>query len=534
MAERRGHSTPSQAAPRTSATLESGSVLAGRFMLGTLLGAGGMATVYQAWDQVRHVPCAVKVLSDSLSRDEESRARFSREAEAAMSLVHERIVEVYGCGEDGGRQYIAMEYVPGGTLRELLARRGPLPEAEALRIAAEVADALAYAHARGLVHRDVKPHNILLTSSGHVKVADFGIARALDAARLTRTGSVVGSAHYIAPEQARGDAVGPAADQYALGIVLFELLSGCVPYDGEVPVAIALRHLHEPVPDLAAVRPGVTPEVAEIVRRLLAKSPSDRYPSVEEAAGAMRRAGAALPPDGNATAILPAMGEAGQGRSDARSTEQMAAANPLSGTRPGETASVAPRRRAGTVAAWVRGFVIVIAAGCAAVLAAAGYRGAWLAAHTAVPSLAGHTVQEAAREVVPLQLGVIVTAERQDAHLPVGTILAQDPPPGRDVLKGVVIQLTVSQGSGLVPDLRGLPASGAIRMLEGAGLRLGAVAYAYDAELPAGYVISQIQPGGTRLDPNGGVDVVVSAGPSPTSSGAPSDATIPDSGSANK
>ncbi|HLJ58565.1 MAG TPA: protein kinase [bacterium] len=523
--------TPGQPLDPPPTASDAGPVLAGRFALGKPLGSGGMATVYQAWDQARGVACAVKVLSDSLSRDEEFRTRFSREAEAVMSLAHERIVVVYGYGDDGPRQYIAMEYVPGGTVREMLVRRGPLPEAEALRIAAEVADALAYAHGRGFVHRDVKPHNILLTADGHVKVADFGIARTLDGTKLTRTGSLVGSAHYIAPEQARGDPAGPAADQYALGVVLFELLAGRVPFDGAAPVAVALRHLHDPVPDLAAIRPGVSPATLAIVCRLLAKSPEDRYPSAEAAAEALRTAS-----DGGATAVLPASRDAEGSAGDASSTARVATAPPSNETiqlpppaeaRPVHSAltdtavraeaaqearRAAARRRVGTAVVWMRAAVIVLAAAGAIALATTGYRGAWLAAHATVPALIGRTVQDAAREVVPLQLGVIVTAQRQDAHLPVGVIVAQDPPAGREVLKGVVLQLTVSQGSGIVPDLNGLPVSGAARLLEGAGLRLGAVSYTRDDQFAAGDVIHQFQSAGTHLDPNGAVDVLVSAG----------------------
>ncbi|HYM70952.1 MAG TPA: protein kinase [bacterium] len=554
MTETRGQplDPPPGAAPTTS---EAGPVLAGRFVLGAPLGSGGMATVYHAWDRTRGVACAVKILSDSLSRDEEFRTRFSREAEAVMSLAHERIVVVYGYGDDGPRQYIAMEYVPGGTVREMLARRGPLPEAEALQLAAEIADALAYAHGRGFVHRDVKPHNILLTADGHVKVADFGIARTLDGTKLTRTGSLVGSAHYVAPEQARGDPAGPAADQYALGVLLFELLAGRVPFDGEAPVAVALRHLHDPVPDLPAMRPGVSSVTVEIVRRLLAKSPEDRYPSAEAAAGALRRAAAVLASDGGATAVLPVSRDADASGGDASATARVATAPPSNETvqmpppveaRPAHSASTdtavraeaakdarraATRRRVSTAAVWMRATVIVVAAAGAVALAATGYRGAWLAAHTTVPALTGRTVQDAAREVVPLNLGVIVTAQRQDAHLPVGVIVAQDPPAGSEVLKGVVLQLTVSQGSGIVPDLYGLPVSGAARLLEGAGLRLGAVSYTRDDQIAAGDVIHQFQSAGTHLEPNGAVDVLVSAGPPQSVPNTPSEVPASETGS---
>jgi len=489
-----------------------------------------MATVYRAWDRAREATCAVKVLDDLLSRDDEFRRRFRREAAAAMSLAHERIVRVDDCGDDGPRQFIVMEYVPGGTLRDRVRRDGPLPEADALRIAAEVADALAYAHSRGVVHRDIKPHNVLLTEDGHVKVADFGIARVLDGTRLTRTGSLVGSAHYLAPEQARGDPAGPAVDQYALGVVLFEVLAGRVPFDGDAPVAIALKHLHESPPDLAAARAGLSSATVDIVRRLLEKAPEARFPSAGAAADALRRSGAAPRDD---TALLlapPAAGPAAEGSTarlapsgSPRTARMRVTRDALPGSEGSDTAvrpgaipdtglgEVPPRRRSRR-GAWARTAIAAAIGVCVVVVAAAGYRGAWLAAHAAVPLLTGRTVQEAGQDVLRLQLGVVVTSQRQDPGAPVGVILAQDPPAGSEVVKGSVIQLTVSQGSGLIPDLGGQPVSQAARMLEVAGLRLGAVSYSHDDRVPAGDVIAQFQPAGTHLDPNGGVDVLVSTG----------------------
>jgi hypothetical protein len=529
------NAAPDSLSPWTAADpADGGPVLGGRFVLGALAGRGGMGAVYHAWDRVRGTPCAVKVLADALAHDEELRARFRREAEAVMRLDHERIVRVHACGETGSRQFIAMEYVPGGTLRQLLADRGPLPERPALRIALEIAEALAYAHERGIVHRDVKPQNVLLTVDGHAKVADFGIARTADATRLTRTGSVFGSTHYIAPEQVRGDAAGTAADQYALGVVLYEALAGRVPFDGEVPVAIALRHVHDPVPNLAAVRPDVSQPTLEIVARLLAKAPAGRYPSAEAAAEALRGALGALPDGpGQEEPADTAVPSREPDTQQAQTHGLVAAPDDAGETQARPAATDTRRGRRGRVAAasmWAAGIVAAVAA---SVALAAGYRGAWLAAHTTVPVLTGLTMQQAAREAVPLQLGVIVTGQRQDPHLPVGAIVDQDPPAGQQVLKGVVVQLTVSEGSGTVPDLRGIPVSGAARVLEGAGLRLGAVTYAHDNQVAAGYVMSQAQRAGTHLPANGGVDVVVSAGPNQPPAGVPQ-APVPESGSANK
>jgi len=486
-----------------------------------------MAAVYRAWDREAGRPCAVKVLGDLLSRDEEFRRRFRREAEAVTGLTHSRIVAVYGWGEADPHHYIAMEYVPGGTLHDLLRRRGRLPEAEALRIASEVADALAYAHDRDVIHRDIKPQNVLLTERGHVKVADFGIARTLDAAtNLTRTGTVMGSAHYISPEQARGDPAGPASDQYSLGVVLYELLSGQVPFSGEAPVSIALKHLHEPPPDLRRIRPDLSPATVTLVERLLGKDPDGRYPSAAYLAADLRRlvaemAGRSAAPDD--TRALPASRSRARPADPQATTRLPAAAAGRSGgtavlssvpaavTDTGRLPAVPGRRAAQPI--WMRITLSGVVALCLVALAAAAYRATWIGTHVAVPSLIGRSIADVGKVVLPLQLGVMITAQRQDPRAAVGVILSQDPPPGQRVRKGSVLRLTVSQGSGVVPTLLRLPVSQSVKQLETAGLRLGSVSYTSDDQAPSGTIIHQFQAPGTHLPPNGAVDVLVSQGP---------------------
>jgi len=538
-----GHGTPRPG--RDPASALTADVLDGRFELQAPLGSGGMAAVYLSWDRQGGRACAVKVLADVLARDEEFRRRFRHEAASAGGLTHPRIVTVYGWGQDGLRQFIAMEYVGGGTLRERLQRARRLAEGEAVRLAAEAADALAYAHARHVVHRDIKPHNILLTEDGHVKVADFGIALTLDATSLTRTGTVMGSAPYLSPEQARGEAAGPASDQYALGIVLYEMLAGRPPFGGEAPVAVALKHLHEAVPDVRAVRPDVSPAAAAVVARLLAKAPADRYPDAAAAAAELHRLAASLPrsaaPSHNGgTAGAPALSGDATRRLDAAAA--IGAAAPAGTDGLGATGVLAPdassqtRRaplpgaaalpdRAGSpdtaqirlpgsrrYAVAARAAVVAVCVAFGATVLGAAYHAAWTAAHVAVPSLVGHTVAYAGQTAQVLRLGVLVTAERQDPTAPVGMVLAQDPPAGTQAAKGTVINLTVSQGSGVVPDLTGETVTQATGILEGVGLRLGRVSYSPDDRVAAGRVIYQFQAAGTHLGPNGGVDVLVSQG----------------------
>jgi serine/threonine-protein kinase len=264
-------------------------VLGGRYRLGERIARGGMGSVYRAVDENLGRQVAVKVLRRELADDPTFLERFRREARAAAALSHPGVAGVYDYGELGGSAFIVMELVEGETLAERIAATGRLPFAEAFAIGEQVARALAAAHAHGLVHRDVKPANVLLGPGG-AKVTDFGIAKAATSATLTRTGMVLGSANYVAPEQAQGDDVGPAADQYSLGCVLFEAVTGRTPYTGANPVAIATQHVSSPVPDPRADLPDLPAPAADLIRRALAKHPADRFPSATALAEALSTA----------------------------------------------------------------------------------------------------------------------------------------------------------------------------------------------------------------------------------------------------
>ncbi|HXH96405.1 MAG TPA: serine/threonine-protein kinase, partial [Gaiellaceae bacterium] len=266
-----------------------GEVISGRYELEELLGSGGMSSVFLARDRLldRHV--ALKVLHARYSDDDEHVARFRREARTVARLSHPHIVTVIDRGVDEGRQFIVFEYVQGENLKELVRRSGPLPAQRAVALGLAVAEGLAFAHAQGLVHRDVKPQNILLNEEGEVKVTDFGIARSLDVDRgLTQAGTVLGTSEYISPEQASGGVVTPATDVYSLGVVLWELLTGVVPFSGDSFMAVALRHVNEQPPRLLDVRPDAPPRLAAAVDRALAKSPADRLPSMQAFAQELR------------------------------------------------------------------------------------------------------------------------------------------------------------------------------------------------------------------------------------------------------
>jgi eukaryotic-like serine/threonine-protein kinase len=287
-----------------------GDLIADRYELEELVGTGGMSSVFRAHDRQLERRVAIKILHQHYADDPEYLERFRREARAVARLSHPNIVTVIDRGDDDGRQYIVFEHVEGENLKELVLRTGRLPVRRALELALAVADGLAFAHDHGLVHRDVKPQNVLLSNEGEVKVTDFGIARSLYVEHgVTQTGTVLGTGEYLAPEQAGGKPVSPATDVYSLGVVLWELLAGDVPFVGENFVAVALRHVNEPPPSIRERRPDVSPRLDAAVERALAKDPARRFPSMAAFAQELRAClaeadGEAPPPAGDADLTL--------------------------------------------------------------------------------------------------------------------------------------------------------------------------------------------------------------------------------------
>ena len=299
--------------------LEPGRVLGGRYRLGRELARGGMGTVWQADDPLLSRQIAVKTLDPLLAVDEALRARFRREAIAAAAVTHPNIVATYDTGEDDGVAYIVMELVDGVTLRELIDERGTLPVARAADIAFQVADALSVAHARGLVHRDVKPGNVLVQPDGRVKVTDFGIAKAADSGgeALTRSGMVVGTARYLAPEQVEGRAVDERVDVYSLGLVLYEMLCGKPPFEADTDIATAVARLTAPPRPISIDRPGLPPGLVDVLDRSLARDPEERWPSAaafRDALGPFRDAVDSIPVDPTIPVRLPPRPPARPGR----------------------------------------------------------------------------------------------------------------------------------------------------------------------------------------------------------------------------
>ncbi len=257
-------------------------MIANRYLIAKDLGHGGMADVYLAMDTVLNREVAIKLLRGELCADPVSLLRFQREANAASALTHPNIVEIYDVGEFEGRQYIVMEYVRGKTLKQLIASRGALDTQEAITIMKQLVDAVREAHSHGIIHRDIKPQNVLIKDDGTIKITDFGIALAEDAVQLTQTDSVMGSVHYLAPEVARGETASEQSDIYSLGICLYELLCGDVPFHGESPIQIAMKHMEEEVPFVRDLNPAVPQSVENVIIKATAKNKAYRYHSAAE------------------------------------------------------------------------------------------------------------------------------------------------------------------------------------------------------------------------------------------------------------
>jgi predicted Ser/Thr protein kinase len=297
-----------------------GELIAGRYELEELVGSGGMSSVYCARDRLLERKVALKILHEQFTSDDSYVERFRREARSVAQLAHPNIVTVIDRGEQDGRQFIVFEYVDGENLKALVDREGPLDVRDAIELTLQITRGLAFAHEQGLVHRDVKPQNVLIDSDGRAKVTDFGIAHAVDVDGMTITGTIMGTSNYIAPEQARGHPVDEQTDVYSLGCVLYELLAGEVPFEGDTFVAVAMKHVNDPAPSVRELRPDVTPRLDRAIQRAMAKDHHERFQSMDEFAAELEACYAEL--DGGvegATVVVPPRSSAPARRRPARS-----------------------------------------------------------------------------------------------------------------------------------------------------------------------------------------------------------------------
>jgi serine/threonine-protein kinase len=491
-------------------------VFNGRYELHRRLGRGGMAEVYLARDQLLDRPVAVKVLFPEFATDPSFVERFRREATAAANLNHPNIVGVYDWGEADNTYFIVMEYVDGRTLAEILRTEGPLHPDRVADVGADVAAALGFAHRNGVVHRDVKPGNVIVTSTGLVKVADFGIARAITASSeddLTQVGQVMGTAAYFSPEQARGESVDPRSDIYSLGVVLYELATGKPPFSGDSPVAIAYKHVHEsPVPprhhDVSMPQP-----LEAIILKTLAKNPANRYPSAEDLRADLRRFREgnrilaepvmAPPADPGATGVLPATAAVGATAPATATVEEYY-----------EEDEDEPRRSGVFLAALI--VLLLLLAGMLFLLARAlglGEDDDPEPATVEVTRVIGMPVEDA----VDLLEGdgfEVDTIEEPNEDFDAGIVFDQNPVGGFKAEEGSTVTLKVSAGAELVPvpDVIGSQIDDARRLLSGEGFTVREEPIPSE-DIPVGEVVDQNPAGGAEAPRGSEVVLQVSSGP---------------------
>ncbi len=463
-----------------------GRVLAGRYRVESLLGTGGMGEVYRAQDLTLERPVAVKMLRAEFANDQEFIRRFRQEATAAASLSNPHIVGVFDVGEDEGEHYIVMELVDGRTLKDEIRQQGRLALPLVLTISQAVASALVAAHAKKVVHRDVKPENILLTARGEIKVADFGIAKAASSQTLIHTKSIVGSAHYISPEQARGGFIDEKSDLYSLGAIMYEMLTGRPPFDGPSPIAVALRHIHDDPAPVRKLRPDVPRPVEAIVMRLLAKAPEERPTSAQTLAALSQ----ALQAAGGPVRLAALVAE----------SDQLA-----------PTIAVAkdPRRRRRIPWGWLIPAVVLVAIVAGGFMALA----AWVNAPVVrVPNVVSKPLATAMAALQASHLTGQVSG-RQLSQYAAGDVVSMLPAAGGQVKEGRVIELVVSSGRQQVsvPNLIQEPLHVAYSDLVAAGLKLGHITYVPSLDL-SGTVVSQSPGPGSKLAEGTPVALQVSKG----------------------
>src|SRR3954467_2280475 len=456
-------------------------VVDGRYRITHRIGSGGMADVYCAQDAQLGRDVAIKVLHRRFARDREFVERFRREASAAAGLQHPNVVSVFDRGEYDGTYYIAMEYLPGKTLKEVIREEAPLDQLRAIDYAIQILQAAAFAHRRGVIHRDFKPHNVMVGPDGRLKVTDFGIARA-GASEMTETGSIMGTAQYLSPEQAQGQRVGAQSDLYSIGVVLYEMLTGRVPFTGESAVSIALKHVSEEPAPLRTLRPDVHPRLEQAVGRALLKDPAQRYGSADEFIAALEQARTAIASgdnSGGTSTFVPVV--------------------------PPEDPDVRGRR-------WP--FVVLALVLLGLALAAALLHPWSNTEQVTVPRVVGRPVAAATAQLE--RDGFKVTTHGVNSSVKPGTVVSQDPTALTTADKGSTVSLAVSNGpgQGLVPDVKNLPRKNAIQALNDAGFRV-----AEDPQpsltVPKGLAIKTSPPANKLVQKNTEVRLFISSGPPP-------------------
>jgi len=448
------------------------SLVDGRYRLLQRLGSGGMADVFMAHDEQLGRRVALKLLYSRFAEDDQFVERFRREASAAAGLSHPNVVQVYDRGEWDGTYYIAMELLAGRTLKQVVTQDGPLPPDQAVDVVLQVLRAARFAHRRGIIHRDLKPHNVILDEEGRAKVTDFGIARA-GASDMTQTGSIMGTAQYLSPEQAQGQPVTPQSDLYSIGIILYELLTGRVPFEGDSAVTIALKQVSEPPVPPRQLNPQVPPELDAVVLRALEKDPARRFADADEFIAALELARGG------------------------------------SGTLPPVVAAPPPEPEGRRWWPWALA-ALLLALGALATVLLLGRD----PERVRVPDVVGAQVSSAQERLE--REGFAVQVTRRPSDEPEGVVLSQRPRGGRLAEEGSRVRLTVSDGPGLstVPDVVGRTRAAAREALRERGLEV-AQREESSEDVPEGRVIETSPPAGTQVETGSEVTIVLSTGPPP-------------------
>lgn len=470
-----------------------------RYEVQQKIGVGGMADVYRGKDTLLGRPVAIKILHQNFGSDQDFVARFKREAQAAGKLNHPNVVSMYDVGFDQGFHYIIMEYVSGCTLKEYIQHHGnQVTVQEAVKITVAIAEGLEHAHMMGIVHCDVKPHNILITDSGRVKVTDFGIARAINSATtMMYTNSVMGSAHYISPEQASGKSINVSTDIYSLGVVLYELLTGEVPFRGETPVSVALQHVKDPVVAPRIKNAMIPPQLEQVVLIALEKEPGKRFGSISEMIQALRmslgyRGGTSARPMQHdfATQVLPPLETEVLEEEEEQQEGILAKLGSL------------PQKYVigGAVFAFLLAFLWAFLS----------FGNFWSNSTVDVPNVVGKQLSVATRLLEERHLRVS-SSEVTNSDVPAGQVISQSPEPGESVKERRVVHLVVSKGAGdiTIPDLQGMSFDQAREKLKALGLSIGKISYESDSSKEDGVVISQGLQAGGKASKGATVDITI-------------------------
>ncbi len=490
-------------------------LLGDRYELLEKVGEGGMAIVYKARDRKLNRFVAVKVLKDSFKENEEIIRKFKKEAQAIATLSDPNIVNVLDVGNQDDMNYIVMEFIEGKTLKKIIQERGHLPNEVAIRIAIKVASALACAHKNNIVHRDIKPHNILVTAEGVVKVTDFGIAKSMDSSTLAHTNTIMGSAHYFSPEQAKGHTISPKSDIYSLGVVMYEMLTGKVPFTGETAVSIAIKHLQEPPIPPHELRPDIPAIVEAIVLKAMDKNPDNRFSSTEmikEIEQAKRKPFAKVnvpTEDPFATRVLTSEEiEQLQNIEPKKTTVTPNYSQPVY-----QENKVEPQRKSKNSfnKTFIMGlvFILVLGFGVGAFLS---YGDFWSSKTVEVPNVVGMS-QAQAEETLKAENLRVEVAETFDESVPVGKVASQTPEAGKTVKESRLVTIYISKGGEEINmiNLVGLSQSEAENQLAKLKLKIGQVTAEY-SDKPSGTVLKQSISANNKVKKGANIDIVISKG----------------------